>query len=125
MKTKSTAVMLTLFLGGIGIHHFYLGNSIRGVIYALFFWTFIPILLSILELISLLSTSNEQFNSKYNGHSMPSEDAGRASDTSARRDTTRQLGELYSLKEKGAISSEEYEIGKRQILDSAQARKTG
>jgi len=36
MKSKTTAAILTLFFGGIGIHKFYLGQSIQGVFYILF-----------------------------------------------------------------------------------------
>ncbi|MCD0471426.1 TM2 domain-containing protein [Flavobacterium sp. JAS] len=46
MKSKLTATLLTFFLGGIGIHKFYLGQSTQGVIYLLFCWTFIPAILA-------------------------------------------------------------------------------
>ena len=31
-------------------HHFYLGHTLIGVVFALFCWTFIPLLISIIEL---------------------------------------------------------------------------
>ena len=32
MKSKTTALLLCLFLGGIGVHRFYLGYTLFGVI---------------------------------------------------------------------------------------------
>jgi TM2 domain-containing membrane protein YozV len=42
MKSKSTAIIWCFFLGGLGAHKFYLGQAGLGVLYILFFWTFIP-----------------------------------------------------------------------------------
>lgn len=52
-KTVSGAVLWCLFFGGLGGHHFYLGNTTRGMIYVLFCWTFIPLLFAIFEIFSL------------------------------------------------------------------------
>ena len=48
--SKGVAVVLCLLLGGIGMHHWYLGNYIRGILYLLFFWTLIPAILSFIDL---------------------------------------------------------------------------
>ena len=48
-KTSSTGVLLAIFLGGIGAHHFYLGNNVIGVLYLLFCWTFIPVIIALFE----------------------------------------------------------------------------
>jgi len=48
-KDTTSFVLLALCLGGIGMHHFYLGKITRGVFYLLFCWTFIPALLGIIE----------------------------------------------------------------------------
>ena len=53
-KDVTPAVLFALFLGGIGAHHFYLGHTLMGVVFVLFFWTFIPLILSILELLFML-----------------------------------------------------------------------
>lgn len=45
-KNRITAALLALFLGGFGVHKFYLGQSGVGIIYLLFCWTFIPALLA-------------------------------------------------------------------------------
>lgn len=51
LKNKAVFVILALFLGGIGIHRFYLGNIGLGILYALFCWTFIPGIVALFEAI--------------------------------------------------------------------------
>jgi TM2 domain-containing membrane protein YozV len=60
-RNKSIAVLLALFLGGVGAHHFYMGRPILGVFYLIFFWTFIPALLALVEAIYYLCISDESF----------------------------------------------------------------
>lgn len=60
MKSKSTAVLFAIILGGLGIHHFYLGDTKKGLCYlipwVLFCWTLaIPIILWIIETIEGIS----------------------------------------------------------------------
>ncbi len=66
MKTRTVAILLALFLGGLGIHQFYLGNNIKGILYLLFCWTFIPLILALIDIFLLIMMSNVQFNYKYN-----------------------------------------------------------
>jgi TM2 domain-containing membrane protein YozV len=65
-KNRLTAALLAGFFGGFGVHHFYLGNIWLGVIYLLFFWTVIPAIAALVEMIVFLSTSDESFNRRYN-----------------------------------------------------------
>ena len=65
-KEKNTAVLLSLFLGGIGVHKFYLGINGHGFLYLVFSWTFIPLILSLFNFFSLLFMSNDKFNTEYN-----------------------------------------------------------
>jgi TM2 domain-containing membrane protein YozV len=65
-KNKTTAALLAFFLGGLGAHHFYLGNVALGLIYLLFCWTFIPAIVSFIEAIVFLSMSGAAFDAKYN-----------------------------------------------------------
>ena len=66
-KSKATAIILALFLGDIGIHKFYLGQAGQGIIYLLLCWTFIPVILSIIDIIIYLTMSEEHFQTKYGG----------------------------------------------------------
>jgi TM2 domain-containing membrane protein YozV len=60
-KSKVVAALLAIFLGGLGIHKFYLGQNLQGVIYLLFCWTFIPALIAFFEGIVYLLNSEESF----------------------------------------------------------------
>ncbi|WP_348613188.1 TM2 domain-containing protein [Halobaculum rarum] len=64
-KDKTSAALLAIFLGGLGAHHFYLGNTGRGIIYLVFSWTFIPLLVALIEGIIYLTKSEEEFQQKY------------------------------------------------------------
>lgn len=64
-KNKTIAALLALFLGGIGIHKFYLGRWIQGFLYLIFSFTFIPLILSFFECIYYLLMSEDKFNSTY------------------------------------------------------------
>lgn len=65
-KSYWLAVALTFFLGGIGVHKFYLGKTGMGVLYLLFFWTYVPVVASLIELVVMLIAGEKQFNKKYN-----------------------------------------------------------
>jgi len=62
---RFTTGVLALFLGGLGLHHFYTGHKIYGIIYLLFCWTLIPSILAFIEGIVYLMMSDETFNTKH------------------------------------------------------------
>jgi TM2 domain-containing membrane protein YozV len=64
-KSRVTAAVLAFFLGGFGIHKFYLGKTAQGVLYLLFCWTFIPAIIAFIEFIIYLTMSDEAFEEKY------------------------------------------------------------
>ena len=66
MKNRTTAAILAFFLGGIGVHKFYLGRTAAGVLYLIFCWTAIPAVIAFVEFIIFLTMSDEAFNAKYN-----------------------------------------------------------
>lgn len=65
MKSKTTAALLALFLGGLGVHKFYLGKTGIGVIYLIFCWTYIPAIVGMIEGFMFLAQSKAEFYSKY------------------------------------------------------------
>ncbi|HUT56916.1 MAG TPA: NINE protein [Phycisphaerae bacterium] len=65
-KSKVAAGILAIFVGGLGIHKFYLGGWGWGLIYILFVWTFIPAIVAFIEGIILLTMSDESFDKAYN-----------------------------------------------------------
>ena len=64
-KSRTVAVLLAVFLGGIGAHRFYLGKVGSGLLYMLFFWTFVPAMVAFIEAIRWLCMSNESFAERY------------------------------------------------------------
>jgi TM2 domain-containing membrane protein YozV len=48
-KEEAIGVLLALFLGGLGIHHFYLRRNGLGILYLVFSWTGIPTILGWIE----------------------------------------------------------------------------
>jgi TM2 domain-containing membrane protein YozV len=66
MKSKGVAAILALFLGGLGIHKFYLGQSGRGLLYLIFCWTFVPAIIALFEFFGLAFGSQAKFDLKYN-----------------------------------------------------------
>jgi hypothetical protein len=48
-RDEVVGILLALFLGGFGIHHFYLRRTGLGVLYLLFSWTPIPWILGFIE----------------------------------------------------------------------------
>ena len=65
-KNKVIAILLAIFLGGLGGQFFYLRKYFLGVICILFCWTYIPGIWGIIHGIIFLSMSDEEFNYKYN-----------------------------------------------------------
>lgn len=64
-KNRMTAAILAIVLGIFGVHHFYLGNTGKGILYLIFFWTYIPAIIGFIEGILFLTQSDEEFASKY------------------------------------------------------------
>lgn len=58
--SKGIYIMLALFLGGAGVHKFYAGKWIMGILYLLFSWTYIPVIISLFDvIIAILKPSDE------------------------------------------------------------------
>jgi TM2 domain-containing membrane protein YozV/predicted RNA-binding Zn-ribbon protein involved in translation (DUF1610 family) len=65
-KSKTTAGVFGIILGGLGIHKFYLGGWGWGILYLLLMWTYIPAVVGFVEGIIYLAMSQENFDRKYN-----------------------------------------------------------
>ena len=74
IKGKTVAAVLAIFLGGLGVHRFYLGQW-RGLWYLLFCWTGIPGLVALIEGIVFLCSNGDKWDDKFNG-GVPSGDSG-------------------------------------------------
>lgn len=72
MKNKTTAALLALFLGGFGVHKFYLRDAGSGIFYIMLtiFSSRLPLpiggILGVIDAIALFTMSEERFDKKYN-----------------------------------------------------------
>ena len=62
MKNKTIAFFLALICGSIGAHKFYLGDKQKGVLYLIFFWTYIPFILGVFEAIKIIKMTDDEFH---------------------------------------------------------------
>ena len=60
-----TAAVLAFFLGGIGGHKFYLGQTGAGIVYLMFCWTLIPAFVAFIELLILLTMNDADFDRRF------------------------------------------------------------
>jgi len=130
MKDKTTAALLAFFLGGFGVHRFYLGQTGLGFLYLIFCWTFIPIFIGFIDFIVFLTMSKEAFDAKYNRTAMPvmvnqSQTSSNVNQITIHNsplpqqssvDVPAEIEKLYALKEKGMLSESEFEQSKRKLL---------
>jgi TM2 domain-containing membrane protein YozV len=125
MKNKNTAGILALLLGGLGFHKFYLGRGLQGLIYLLFFWTFIPALLGFIEGIIYLTMSEAAFNAKYNAGmavlaaQQPQNivvNVANTANSAPGTDVAAQIRALLALKTEGALTDEEFQAEKQKVL---------
>jgi TM2 domain-containing membrane protein YozV len=66
-KNKTSAALFAFFLGGLGVHKFYLGQTALGILYLVFCWTFIPAIVAFIEGIVLIGMNDNEFAQKYPG----------------------------------------------------------
>ncbi len=132
-KDKTTAALLAILLGGLGIHKFYLGRTLLGVVYLVFCWTFIPAVIGLIEGIILLSMSKKNFDLDYNPLSVAElrqlamAQAASApqhlpnsgySFTNPAMGRIEKLQALQALRASGALSDVEFETEKKRLLAS-------
>ena len=66
-RTRIVAALLGILGGGVGLHKFYLGQMTWGIAYVVFCWTFIPVILGLVEGIYLLAMDDEVFLKRHSG----------------------------------------------------------
>jgi TM2 domain-containing membrane protein YozV len=76
-KSRTTAGILAILLGGLGAHKFYMGKIGLGILYLIFVWTFIPSIVGLIEGIIYLTMTDEAWQAKYFGGATGSQAAQR------------------------------------------------
>ena len=66
LKKRYIAIIFCILLGWCGVHQFYLRNYNRAILYGVFFWTLIPGLISLFDLLVLVVMQQRYFNYKFN-----------------------------------------------------------
>lgn len=74
-RSRMAATALALFGGMFGLHRFFLGQW-WGIIYLIFFWTYIPAIVAYIEAIIFIRTDQEKWNQKYNDGKSVGEESG-------------------------------------------------
>jgi len=142
MKSKVTAALLALFLGDLGIHRFYLGETGMGVLYLImgifggltiligigWFILIILVIICLIDFIRYLTMSDEEFNHLYNQqrahystYSAPvnqpiyeKREEPKQDPFKNKADAIRQLKELL---DSGVLTQEEFDAEKYKILN--------
>lgn len=63
-KSHVVAGILAILLGSFGAHKFYMGKKTTGILYLLFCWTFIPLIIGVLEGVKYLTEGQENFSER-------------------------------------------------------------
>jgi TM2 domain-containing membrane protein YozV len=125
MRNKTTAALVAFFLGGLGGHKFYLGQTFMGLLYLCFCWTFVPAIISLFEGIGLLLMSEASFDAKYNAgllpavlQAQPQQIVVNVQNTASagHGDLTSRLKDLHALKVSGVLTEEEFQSQKAKLL---------
>jgi TM2 domain-containing membrane protein YozV len=122
MRNRTAAILICFFGGGLGIHKFYLGKNVEGIIYLVFSWTFIPSIIAFFEFLGLCFMSDREFDARFNYYPNPNTlDRGSSypvvPPSRSTKEATSTLYDLKKLYEDGIITAEEYEDKRRKMLD--------
>lgn len=101
-----------------GLHKFYLGQPIWGIVYLLLSWTPIPKIASVIEAAWYFLQNNSEFDQRFNALASSIHSAG-ASPANTMNAVAEALRQLESLRQEGLISEYEFEQKRRQLISSS------
>ncbi len=107
-KSRGVAIILALFLGGFGVHRFYLGRMKSAILMLIFFWTFIPAIIALVDVVRFLMMKDQDFQNRYGDQS--------PNTVNDKITSVEELEKYALLKEKGHITDEEFQKKKSQLL---------
>ena len=119
IKEKNRIIAAILAFSGIitisGLHKFYLGQPLWGILYVLLSWTPIPKVASAIEWVWYLTQDQETFDRHFN--LAKSQGQVTPSGSNQVESVANALRELDALRQEGLISEYEFEQKRRQMLD--------
>ena len=65
MKNRILAGIVAIFLGGFGVHKFYLGKTGMGILYFIFSWAGLPWIIGFIEGVLYLCSNDDDFMYKH------------------------------------------------------------
>lgn len=119
-KNQKLAIILALAGMAIpGLHKFYLKRYGWGIVYLLFWWTYIPQTASAIEGVWYLSQDQDEFDRNFNSELLLSDSPSRTVpvDPAKVEAIAQALRQLESLRQEGLISEYEFEQKRRQLLE--------
>jgi TM2 domain-containing membrane protein YozV len=119
-KKRSIGVILAL-IGSVtpvvGLHKFYLGQPLWGIIYFLLSWQSpIARIACAIDVILYLTQDNDLFLGKFNAITPPSSQTYITSNPQQVTEIATAIRELEKLRQEGLISEYEFEQKRRQLL---------
>jgi len=119
IKRKSRSIAAILAFSGTltisGLHKFYLGQPLWGLLYVFLSWTPIPKIASAIEGVWYLTQDEETFDRNFNlGKSAVKNVQANGNQITAMAEALRSLD---ALRQDGLISEYEFEQKRRQLLD--------
>jgi len=119
IKGKNRIIAAILAFSGTitipGLHKFYLGQPLWGIVYVLLSWTPIPKVASAIEWVWYLTQDQETFDRHFN--LAKSQGQVTSSGSNQVESVANALRELDALRQEGLISEYEFEQKRRQMLD--------
>ncbi|OBQ36988.1 MAG: hypothetical protein AN487_11500 [Anabaena sp. CRKS33] len=119
IKEKNRIIAAILAFSGTitipGLHKFYLGQPLWGIVYVLLSWTPIPKVASAIEWVWYLTQDQETFDRHFN--LAKSQGQVTPSGSNQVESVANALRELDALRQEGLISEYEFEQKRRQMLD--------
>ena len=119
IKEKNRIIAAILAFSGTitipGLHKFYLGQPLWGLVYVLLSWTPIPKVASAIEWVWYLTQDQETFDRHFN--LAKSQGQVTPSGSNQVESVANALRELDALRQEGLISEYEFEQKRRQMLD--------
>jgi TM2 domain-containing membrane protein YozV len=116
-KDKVIAALLAWFTGVFGGHHFYLGNTGKGLLYLFFCWFPLTWIGAIVDAISLLTMNQDTFDRKYNTQLFLHSNQVNQIAFSQNVNVADEIHKLDMLFKRGVITFEEFERRKQKLLD--------